>query len=129
MKYYLVVAKCGHVGNKKYIDIFFPIRALSKSDAAQAVLKRKKVKKHLKDAITSVEEISFDRYVDLCKNNPHSSYLRSHYSNEFDLCDYEVKTLPKRYEKKVEFESRSERVAYILKRNKERYCSCMEMGY
>ena len=48
MKYFLVTAKCGHVGNGKYLEIEFPIIARTKKDAAQICLRKPKVKKHLK---------------------------------------------------------------------------------
>ena len=35
MKYYIVTAKCGHVGRDYYIPIDFPIRAESRTEAAK----------------------------------------------------------------------------------------------
>ncbi len=57
MKYYVVIAKCGHVGNGKYIDVEFPVIAENGSLAAKKILKRSKVKKQLKNAITGVFEV------------------------------------------------------------------------
>ena len=63
MNYYLVTAKCGHVGRGKYIEVDFPLCAESKSEAALKCLKKGKVKKQLKNAISSVFEISYDQFV------------------------------------------------------------------
>lgn len=45
MCYYFVIAKCGHVGKGKYIDVIFPIMAETKKEASQMVLLKPKVKK------------------------------------------------------------------------------------
>ena len=56
-KYYIVKAKCGHVGRDKYIPIDFPIKAKSKTEAAAIVRKKARVKKDHKDAVLSVVEV------------------------------------------------------------------------
>ena len=56
-KYYIVKAKCGHVGRDKYIPIDFPIMAKNKKEAAAIVRKKSRVKKNHKDAILSVIEV------------------------------------------------------------------------
>lgn len=43
--FYLVTAKCGHVGKGKYYEVDFPVYANDRCEAAQYVLKRSKVKK------------------------------------------------------------------------------------
>ena len=62
MRYYIVVAKCGHVGKGKYIDVSFPVVANTGKEAANLILCRSKVKKQLKNAITNVFEVSEDIY-------------------------------------------------------------------
>lgn len=118
MKYYEVIAKCGHVGKGNYIEKSFPIIAESAKDAAQKVLKYRKVKKHLKDAITSVKEINYDEYTILKKNNKDDLYLKSHCSQELDYENLEIKKLyyVKYHKRKLEFYSRKERVLYKLKK-------------
>lgn len=119
MKYYEVVAKCGHVGNGKYIDVSFPVKAETASDAAQLILKHSKVKKHLKNAITNVFEIDYERFVELVDNNSNDKYLRSHFKKEVDLSSYEILSIDYKTEKrKVEFEDRKEMIAYKLRKAK-----------
>ena len=119
MRYFIVTAKCGHVGKGKYIDVQFPIIAENASDAARIILKRTKVKKHLKNAITSVIEVRESAYFDFIYENPYESYLSAHSSREFNLDDYEIKKLETcNRHKKQEFSSRKERVSFILKKHK-----------
>ena len=42
MRFYVVTAKCGHVGRGKYLEIEFPIYAESRHDASQMCLQRPK---------------------------------------------------------------------------------------
>lgn len=119
MRFFIVTAKCGHVGKGRYIDVDFPVVSENGSEAARNILKRTKVKKQLKNAITSVVEIKEDEYYEFIKKNPFKSYLSAHSSREFDLNDYNVKTLTtSESPRKQEFSSRKERVKYILKKYK-----------
>ena len=130
MKYYVVIAKCGHVGNGKYIDIEFPVVAENGSLAAKKILNRSKVKKHLKNAITNVKEVMKDEYLYYVNQNSKDEYLHSHCSKEFDITNYEVKNLESREKsKKIEFNSRKERIEYIFRRNNLRYSFYYEMEY
>ena len=64
MKYYCVIAKCGHVGGKtKYIDIPFYTAAETAAKAAQFVRMAPRVKHHHPDAIRSVQEIDLEEYL------------------------------------------------------------------
>ena len=132
MKYYEVVAKCGHVGMKKYIDVSFPVYANNKKDAASFVLTRGKVKKQLKDAITKIREISYDEYLDLIINNPFEEYIRAHSAQEVDFEKYEIKYIENKYTKKTyaEFLTRKEKVEYKKKKNKIiKELFCYEIAY
>jgi len=60
--HYKVKAKCGHVGRNNYIVQDFFIVANSRREAAAIVRWMPRVKHHKKDAIFSVEEISFSEY-------------------------------------------------------------------
>ncbi len=119
MKYYEVIAKCGHVGRGKYIEISFPVYSENGSEAAQKILKHSKVKKQLKDAIKDVYEIDYERYIELRKKNSEDVYLRSHYKKESDLSTYEIIEIEHEDKKrKIEFNTRKEMIAYKLKKAK-----------
>ena len=62
MNYYIVTAKCGHVGKDYYIPIDFPVRAESKTEAAKIVRSFPRVKHHHKDAILGCREASIKEY-------------------------------------------------------------------
>lgn len=117
MNYYLVVAKCGHVGKKKYVDIDFPVCAESGSEAAQTVLKRSKVKKHLKNAITSVSRITEEEYKAYIKDDKYGEYLSAHFSREYYSLDLDIKNLESRHRKaKKDFKTRNERISFLFKK-------------
>ena len=123
MKYFLVTAKCGHVGRGKYIEIEFPIFAESKSAAAQMCLKRPKVKKHLKNAITSVCEIDEDSFKRKLIDFRNNTYIRAHTKKEItEWFDY-AQELNLGHRTKRSFSNRKERIDYLKKKNtlKEEY--------
>ena len=62
MKYYIVTAKCGHVGKNKYILIDFPVVAEDGETAAQIVRLIPRVKHDHKDAIKEVKQVDYDLY-------------------------------------------------------------------
>ena len=75
MRYYLVEAKCGHVGKGYYIPIVFPIKAGSATEAAAAARKKPRVKHHHRDAILSVKEVAFCDYEEQAYVNSFDPYL------------------------------------------------------
>ena len=118
INYYLVVAKCGHVGKGNYLDVTFPVYAKSAHAAAQMILKRPKVKKHLKNAITSVEEIDYESYLEQINYFEGNGFIKAHTKDE--VVDYlaDVKALVKTNKQyKKSFSSRKERVFYQMKKN------------
>ena len=129
MKYYIVTAKCGHVGRGKYINVGFPIKAQTASEAAQIILKRSKVKKQLKNAISSVEEITELEFDELKENNYYINYLKAHFKREYDVSEYEIKKLEQKEKRKLEFESRKERISYIMRKNKLISDDYRELGF
>lgn len=54
MNMYKVIAKCGHVGKGKYIQIAFAVKANDGKEAAKIVRKFPRVKHDKKDAIINV---------------------------------------------------------------------------
>jgi hypothetical protein len=63
MKYYKVVAKCGHVGKNRYYEGVFFEKANNGKEAAYTVRFRPRVKHDHKDAILSVLEITLKDYL------------------------------------------------------------------
>lgn len=88
MRFYRVVAKCGHVGRNHYYRGVFYIKALNGRDAAQIVRWKPRVKHHHKDAILGVCEVSWSEYkegLSLSEKNPFF-----HCSNRYEqYCHYE----------------------------------------
>ena len=74
-RYFKVEAKCGHVGRRKCIWITFATMADNGKDAASKVRNFKRVKHHHKDAIRSVEEISFLEFIFIKTRNDMDPYL------------------------------------------------------
>ena len=64
LKYFKVVAKCGHVGRGMYFKGQFYVAADSASRAAAKTRQFPRVKHDYKDAIISVTEISYKDYLD-----------------------------------------------------------------
>ena len=116
--FYKVVAKCGHIGNRKYIDVPFAVMANSKKEAAQKILTHGKVKKHLKDAITYVLAIDYDEFIELREMNKNDDYIRSHNKRGFSICDYDVLDTKRNkiYKNRTEFLCREEKIKYLLKK-------------
>ncbi len=82
MKYYEVEAKCGHVGRNKYIIKKFYVCVEDGKEAARKVRLYPRVKHNHKDAIKSVNEIDYDKYIiglDKTSNDP---YFLVHSSTE-----------------------------------------------
>ena len=75
MRYYMVTAKCGHVGKGYYIPITFPIRAESAKEAASVTRAFPRVKHDHKDAILSVREADAVEYDDQWTVNNYDPYL------------------------------------------------------
>lgn len=120
MNYYLVKAKLGHVGRGKYLEVDFPVYAESKKTAAQYVLRKGKVKKHLKNAITSVEKLIYSEYIFALEEFEKNEFIHTHYSNEVDMSNYNIQSLEKRrkYKIETEFSSREERVQFHQRKEK-----------
>ena len=74
-KYFKVIAKCGHVGKGNYVPVAFAVKAESRSAASQKVMCYHRVKKQLKDATISCEEIDKHSYMELMRVNANDPYL------------------------------------------------------
>ena len=118
MRKFAVIAKCGHVGRGRYVEREFPVIAESASAAAQIILCAPKVKKQLKNAITSVREICETEYEDIKKEWDSDIYIHSPYKAEHPISlEDEVIRLEFVCRKTSSFESRGERLSYRLRKN------------
>ena len=91
-KYYLVTAKCGHVGRNFYIPVTFAVKATSGKEAAANVRQFPRVKHDHKDAIIEVFEVSSEQYERQLLANNWDPYLhidnrRDHRALEFLFAD------------------------------------------
>jgi len=75
MKFYEVVAKCGHVGRKNYALKSFPVKAEDGREAARKARDLPRVKHHHKDAIKEVREICEEQFYELILMNDSDPYF------------------------------------------------------
>lgn len=121
MKYYQVVAMCGHVGKHHYLAISFAVKARNVHQAAQITRQFPRVKHTKKDAIISCKEISFEKYLTLLSNNRSDPFLICHnHRDQMLIPHFEERVLSYSFSKKrkATFESREERICYELRKEK-----------
>ena len=75
MEFYLVTAKCGHVGKTAYMPITFPVKAENGKEAAQKVKTFPRVKRHHWDAILSCVKVDLGEYLEQILINDNDPYL------------------------------------------------------
>ena len=75
MKYFSVTAKCFHVGKCNCIWIDYPVAAESAAEAAQKAKTFKRVKRHHKDVIARVVEVTFEEFMSQISKNSVDPYL------------------------------------------------------
>ncbi|MCQ2467383.1 MAG: hypothetical protein MJ166_07705 [Clostridia bacterium] len=90
MAYFEVCAKCGHVGNGRYINKVFAVCASNAREAARAARFFPRVKHHKKDAITYVHEIDEARYLEIWEINEHDPYFKCHSNQDQRLIASEI---------------------------------------
>ena len=74
MKYFEVIAKCGHVVRQKFFEGHFYVNTEDAKNAAIIIMSAPRVKKDHADCILSVNEISYEDYKNGCiemNNNPY----------------------------------------------------------
>ena len=84
-KYYMVIAKCGHVGRKNYIPVKFAVVAESGKEAAKKVRQFPRVKHDHKDAILDVRCITLEEFLEIIEINGTDPYLKCHSRQEQNL--------------------------------------------
>ncbi len=119
IKYYKVIAKCGHVGNRKYVPIMFAVKANSGKEAARAAKEFPRVKKHRKDNILSCNEIDYEEFLEINKLNNEDEYLKCKNIQQQKLIEnFSERVVDESYKFEVKKNKRQERLEYILKKNK-----------
>ena len=83
-EFYIVKAKCGHVGRQHYIPISFPVQASSKKEAVSIILQKGRVKRNHKDAILDVKKVNQQKYLEQIEINRKDPYLHIKSRHEQD---------------------------------------------
>ena len=120
-KYYMVIAKCGHVGRKNYIPIKFAVVAESGKEAAKKVRQFPRVKHDHKDAILDVRCITLEEFLEIREINDKVPYLKCHLSQEQNLIvNLAERMVADLHNVKQAFDkqARKDRVAYKLRKFK-----------
>ena len=73
--YFAVICKCGHVGRNNYILITFPVIAANRKEAARIARNIPRCKRHHKDCIREVAEISYEVFLQIKSKNDNDPYL------------------------------------------------------
>ncbi len=120
-KYFKVTAKCGYVGRKNYVPIAFAVKAINGKEAAKKTKSFPRVKRHHKDVILDVKEITHKEYLIIIEINNNDPYLSTQNIQEQRLIKDFDKRVVKEKEKlnKYDIIKRKERVNYKLKKFKE----------
>ena len=132
-KYFMVIAKCGHVGRKNYIPIKFAVVAESGKEAAKQVRQFPRVKHSHKDAILDVRCITLEEFLEIKEINAKEPYLKCHSKQEQHLlANLAERMVADLHNVKQAFDkqARKDRVAYKLRKfkileefsKKEDYC-------
>ena len=88
MKYYIVIAKCGHVGRRHYIPVAFGVCANSGKDAAARARFLPRVKHNFKDAILFVKEVDKGTYLKRRTINFYDLYLNIEDNTENKIVEH-----------------------------------------
>lgn len=78
-KMFEVVCKCGHVGKSHYIPVAFAVKAANGKEAARIARFFPRVKHDHKDAILSVREIDYAKFLSITEDLEYDPYM--HCSN------------------------------------------------
>ena len=132
-KYFMEIAKCGHVGRKNYIPVKFAVVAESGKEAAKKVRQFPRVKHDHKDAILDVRCITLEEFLEIKEINDNDPYLKCHSRQEQNLIvNLAERMVADLHNVKQAFDkqARKDRVAYKLRKfkileessKKEDYC-------
>ena len=118
-KYYIVTAKCGHVGRNRYILIDFALKAINGKKAASIARHLPRVKHHHKDAVRNVREVDFNEYNEQLALNSKNAYLNVESKQEQNLYCQELEEHVEEenfYEEEDYEIKRQRRINYIMKK-------------
>ena len=118
-RYYEVIAKCGHVGRNHYVPIKFPVAAENGRVAAKIARQIPRVKHDHKDAILSVKEIDYEKYLELIEINSNDPYLKCSSKHEQNaIYDLDSRLVIDNHNQKDEHDkvARIARVAHKLRK-------------
>ena len=120
-KYFMAIAKCGHVGRKNYIPVKFAVVAESGKEAAKKVRQFPRVKHDHKDAILDVRCITLEEFLEIKEINDNDPYLKCHSRQEQNLIvNLAERMVADLHNVKQAFDkqTRKDRVAYKLRKFK-----------
>ena len=126
MNYYIVRAKCGHVGRDKYMPIAFPICAESREEASAIARTLPRVKKDHKDAIISSVKVSKLAFKVQQVINELDPYLNVFTRHDQDEIMHLIVGRIMDEEKSVDFRKKDRKECIKYKKAKE-FIKCSEM--
>jgi hypothetical protein len=139
IKYYAVKTMCGHVGNGKYLEVTFPIKAYSSKEAAEIARWRPRVKHHNKHAILDIKLISYDEYITLIDEQNNDPFIHCSNKQEQKMYCCDLKSNIKTYidnDTYIDNSKHKEKALFIQKKNKaykedlkSYYGDLCELGY
>ena len=118
-KYYKIVAKCGHVGRKNYIEVAFAVMAEDIHEATTITRYIPRVKHHKKDAISSAEEITYEEYLLLRAENDSNPYLKCTSKQQQKMIQDQISPLIRPIVEPVEKRTKRSGVQYRMRRERE----------
>lgn len=118
-RYFIVTAKCGHVGRNKYIEKNLTIMANSGKEAAIKARNYPRVKHHWKDAIVDVIEVEESEYWRLRIENYSDPYFSVQNIQEQRIyCVSINKQIVEVDKDEHSKEERAQRINYLMKKRK-----------
>ena len=120
-KYFMVIAKCGHVGKKHYIPVKFAVIAESGKEAAKKVREFPRVKHNHKDAILDVKCVTLEEFLEIKEMNNNDPYLVCHSKHEQNQINNLLERMVidlHNVKKVIDKQIRKDRVAHKLRKYK-----------
>jgi len=118
-RFYIVSAKCGHVGRGKFVEKNLTIIASSRKEAAEKGRNYPRVKHHWKDAIIDVVEVSVEEYWRIRVMNYSDPYFSVRCIQEQkQYCSEMYDDIREVQKKEYSKENRNKRIIYMMKKRK-----------
>ena len=130
VNYYVATLKGGHVGQNYYIEFTKAIKAHSKKEAAEKCKALPRAKKGQADMIISIDEITYNEYVELMNEENENPYFLckniQQQRSKMSEIKYEIKLDPLYTNRDIERKKRKELGSA---NNKRRYANRYEDTY